>query len=162
MGPRFENRGYYNREYARRRRSSVLQWVHGSRTVVNPEYADCPLLPHRLQWVHGSRTVVNAGASERFGPVVWGFNGSTVREPWLISPPASTPATRPRWLQWVHGSRTVVNPAAMARRRSIPSLQWVHGSRTVVNLLRTIEAGQAARLLQWVHGSRTVVNSCRR
>ena len=37
----------------------TLQWVHGSRTVVNPEHPVRPIQHARLQWVHGSRTVVN-------------------------------------------------------------------------------------------------------
>ena len=43
----------------------------------------CWLIRNELQWVHGPRTVVmsegQAASANRHG-----FNGSTVREPWLL------------------------------------------------------------------------------
>ncbi len=60
MGPRSENRGYMHNSAGVVGLLSVLQWVHGPRTVV------MRVLPA------GCRT-----GSWR------GFNGSTVREPWL-------------------------------------------------------------------------------
>ena len=61
-----------------------------------------------------------------------GFNGSTVREPWL-SLPENTTAPSVTALQWVHGSRTVVIDNDEANEtNSAKMLQWVHGSRTVV------------------------------
>ncbi len=64
-----------------------------------------------------------------------GFNGSTVREPWL-SPKQSPTLFILLKLQWVHCPRTVVIRGQ--RRRSTSTgrlaLQWVHGPRTVVIL----------------------------
>src|SRR5436853_257003 len=37
----------------------------------------------RLQWVHGPRTVVMVGDARQREALPEGFNGSTVREPWL-------------------------------------------------------------------------------
>ena len=67
---------------------AALQWVHGSRTVVNPTKRAVAAHSQKLQWVHGSRTVVN-----------WCNAADTI---------LST------LLQWVHGSRTVVNRASPA------------------------------------------------
>ena len=44
-----------------------------------------------------------------------GFNGSTVREPWLWSNRSCAPMACERWLQWVHGPRTVVMHAVRMR-----------------------------------------------
>ncbi len=85
-----------------------LQWVHGPRTVVmsapwavptraavasmgprseNRGYGcePCQTRPgrDRLQWVHGPRTVVMVDMHVRWTTATRGFNGSTVREPWL-------------------------------------------------------------------------------
>ena len=72
-------------------------------------------------------------ATEDYRRGAGGFNGSTVREPWLCSRLTGSAYRLRGPLQWVHGPRTVVMPAA----RSVPRppscpLQWVHGPRTVV------------------------------
>ncbi len=59
MGPRSENRGYALDELAAKVEKMVLQWVHGPRTVVICSCWNC------------------------CSPTMSGFNGSTVREPWL-------------------------------------------------------------------------------
>src|SRR5262249_14980385 len=58
MGPRSENRGY----------------VQGAPSLSRPL--------NKLQWVHGPRTVVMS-VRRRQPALRAGFNGSTVREPWL-------------------------------------------------------------------------------
>ncbi len=84
-----------------------LQWVHGPRTVVIIRGRGWAGQPRALQWVHGPRTVVmrslslsrRVGSGASMGPRSenrgyaqsqathcashTGFNGSTVREPWL-------------------------------------------------------------------------------
>ena len=60
-----------------------------------------------LQWVHGPRTVVMRIARVGRRLQERGFNGSTVREPWLW-PAARVSRLRQQLLQWVHGPRTVV------------------------------------------------------
>src|SRR5207302_288319 len=133
MGPRFANRGYRWQIPFVRSVWEVLQWVHGSRTVV--------IGPSRTIW-RGFFT---------------GFNGSTVREPWLSSAPKEE-VERAGALQWVHGSRTVVIDYYRLRKKSCTlSLQLVHGSRTVVIASVTPSFLETFCLLQWVHGSRTVV-----
>ena len=66
------------------------------------------------------------------------FNGSTVREPWLIREPGGRRGAGPRF----NGS-TVREPWLMRNRAAIqaePSgLQWVHGSRTVVNFQQIMD-----------------------
>src|SRR5262249_6811967 len=81
----------------------LLQWVHGPRTVVmtSPSTGSAASAP-RLQWVHGPRTVVMGVPHNQIRGWPWGFNGFTVREPWLwkfvivAAPPLKS-------LQWVHG-----------------------------------------------------------
>ena len=90
--------------------------------------------PHELQWVHGSRTVVNDHRRSGRALDGGGFNGSTVREPWLIAICASThppnnicfngSTVREPWL---------IGPVLVDVRSQQARLQWVHGSRTVVN-----------------------------
>ncbi len=64
----------------------TLQWVHGPRTVVIHAMALANVELHRrLQWVHGPRTVVIAAAERTSPGGGLGFNGSTVREPWLLN-----------------------------------------------------------------------------
>ncbi len=107
MGPRSENRGYGSHlghalwtqgrlQWVHGPRTVVmfvpvedvqraepLQWVHGPRTVVMMGESLAMSFAQKLQWVHGPRTVVMSLQSmpSRHGP--YGFNGSTVREPWL-------------------------------------------------------------------------------
>ena len=64
--------------------SERLQWVHGSRTVVNIDRSERCVDTRQLQWVHGSRTVVNNTEHCICPASLPGFNGSTVREPWLM------------------------------------------------------------------------------
>ena len=61
MGPRSENRGY--------------QQAPGSEEGA---------APGRLQWVHGPRTVVMLPRALSIKHLIQCFNGSTVREPWLL------------------------------------------------------------------------------
>ena len=98
MGPRSENRGY-----GRCRTITVdvgieLQWVHGPRTVVmTAEVCDPAQLDSRASM--GPRSE-NRGYARpcrlHRSAVQSGFNGSTVREPWLC-------ATRQASLRSVHG-----------------------------------------------------------
>ena len=108
MGPRSENRGYPDAFGNATSFATVLQWVHGPRTVVillhqttaagrfvasmgprseNRGYRSsapaCARASWSLQWVHGPRTVV-IWSCQAAGPARHlCFNGSTVREPWL-------------------------------------------------------------------------------
>ena len=132
MGPRSENRGYETLEADHEMISARLQWVHGPRTVVIqlrwlPAACDRRL---GLQWVHGPRTVVMTRTFSAGLPAC-GFNGSTVREPWLygnrrrwccVRPSFNGSTVREPWL--CQDRRTGVGPAGQ--------LQWVHGPRTVV------------------------------
>ncbi len=87
MGPRSENRGYQESLVASTTRPSLLQWVHGPRTVVIGRNPDDYAGSRELQWVHGPRTVVilSTGAQKAASKVQAHFQ-----------------------LQWVHGPRTVV------------------------------------------------------
>ena len=106
MGPRSENRGYVAGPGQRPGRDR-LQWVHGPRTVV---------IVGVVQRIEQGKTASmgprseNRGYGNPQGPAgaePRGFNGSTVREPWLswMIPESSLPRLV---LQWVHGPRTVV------------------------------------------------------
>src|SRR5581483_4905735 len=99
MGPRSENRGYaQDRHYA----GSGVAASMGPRSE-NRGYVIPKLLDH--------------GKGD-------GFNGSTVREPWLWEDPPWPQAVRLA-LQWVHGPRTVVMQCFREfhqRRRG--RLQW--------------------------------------
>ncbi len=132
MGPRSENRGYCQggRGQDRQQHASM-----GPRSE-NRGYYHPPLPGARwwasLQWVHGPRTVVIHIALEREGVRPVGFNGSTVREPWLFRP-VQSPFCTGLQLQWVHGPRTVVIRTSRPSASEPPkALQWVHGPRTVV------------------------------
>ena len=97
-----------------------------------------------------------------------GFNGSTVRGPWLSLSEQVTKWLSVIWLQWVHGPRTVVigrkqrhhdhgADASMGPRSEdrgyrhragfdvvgVDMLQWVHGPRTVVIALNTCNRSPA-------------------
>ena len=62
----------------------LLQWVHGPRTVVMEDGGIMAARKRKtLQWVHGPRTVVMTGGLGARQHFQKGFNGSTVREPWL-------------------------------------------------------------------------------
>ena len=93
MGPRFENRGFVGGRLLVSAAGAVLQWVHGSRTVV---------LLHCLATLDLRR---------------FRFNGSTVREPWFCSI-GNGSFWHSAALQWVHGSRTVVLSAIVADSRA--------------------------------------------
>ncbi len=81
MGPRSENRGYVMSDWTEFV-DRWLQWVHGPRTVVICHTWHDAVTVCQLQWVHGPRTVVMGWWFP--GVPAWtGFNGSTVREPWL-------------------------------------------------------------------------------
>ena len=186
MGPRSENRGYVAAEIGFHPGDTLLQWVHGPRTVVMAwldgdtfafvagfngstvrEPWLCPVAvahePAPCAASMGPRSE-NRGYGRRrivveVSPVR--FNGSTVREPWLCN------ATGPwAWmsdaLQWVHGPRTVVmSCSSVGPGLSTPSLQWVHGPRTVV-MEGEGDKPPVPPELQWVHGPRTVVMRPRR
>ncbi len=86
-----------------------------------------------------------------------GFNGSTVREPWLsLSLTASEFSGK--WLQWVHGPRTVVMQEA--RRSCRQGMEGFNGSTVRepwLSMSMVPEVGRPGWQLQWVHGPRTVV-----
>ena len=84
MGPRSDNRGYAFRPAYAGRRATELQWVHGPITVVMVHWLVIAIRTHA------------------------GFNGSTVREPWLCCTGLQAILSGIAMLQWVHGPRTVV------------------------------------------------------
>ena len=86
MGPRSENRGYGWLPTRAESAADWLQWVHGPRTVVmRPDTVECRCACTELQWVHGRITVVMLARDGDLDGDSTGFNGSTVREPWLWS-----------------------------------------------------------------------------
>src|SRR5439155_27990 len=107
MGPRFANRGYpdvKNSKSSRRRASMGPRFANRGYHHLHPLRA--PARPG----FNGS-TVREPWLSPRRrwrGRRPRGFNGSTVREPWLSSDLSVTGGTTTWTLQWVHGSRTVV------------------------------------------------------
>ena len=83
MGPRSENRGYALPAAFAEHETAQLQWVHGPRTVVmvaiktpNERWYTASMGPRSENRGYGSTDLVQA-------VVMFGFNGSTVREPWL-------------------------------------------------------------------------------
>jgi len=59
MGPRHEDRGKIGLFIASFYCNTMLQWVHGTKTVVKTGWAlGSAIRPWLLQWVHGTKTVV--------------------------------------------------------------------------------------------------------
>src|SRR5256885_707446 len=88
--------------------SCVLQWVHGSQTVVI--FNGSGPVSLGMVALMGSR-FANRGYSLPLGrgiPAEGCFNGSTVRKPWLFAYNSTLATTAAPVLQWVHGSQTVV------------------------------------------------------
>ena len=158
MGPRSENRGY--------------------------ALSDCLRLAATcVQWVHGPRTVVMVQSDHRPASAKAGFNGSTVREPWLCMVYHGPSWDQYMELQWVHGPRTVVMltsvrwialpiAASMGPRSENRgydfSLEQANALRVECFNGSTVRepwlcGGKVTRVsrlengLQWVHGPRTVV-----
>ncbi len=86
-----------------------------------------------------------------------GFNGSTVREPWLCPPRPGRVAGLVVELQWVHGPRTVVIGSGAGAGRAAASASM--GPRSENRGYPGNGACDAGwqEMLQWVHGPRTVV-----
>ncbi len=133
MGPRFSNRGYGFPGGA----AGVPQRFFNGSTVLEPWlclFRDARHMENGavLQWVHGSRTVVMFAARFANPRTSRFFNGSTVLEPWLClasvppAPPATKSSMGPRFSNRGYGYLRGGGPFAT------PALQWVHGSRTVV------------------------------
>ncbi len=187
MGPRSENRGYAVGSAGKSRRRQRLQWVHGPRTVVMSSDQCTECLCDGVASM-GPRSENRGYAEGRLGrhQVAAGFNGSTVREPWLCRLSHRRPAAvgqnasmGPRSENRGYGPRLdlLVNlsdrpcfngstvrepwlclPVLPAAAPADRVLQWVHGPRTVVMDRRTTRTGRTATcMLQWVHGPRTVV-----
>ncbi len=156
MGPRSENRGYSAQPAEARGRTAASM---GPRSE-NRGYLRVPRAgKHRMHC----------------------FNGSTVREPWLLTRISAARTTRAR-LQWVHGPRTVViyaslthcvpdDGASMGPRSenrgyflgvevevsAAPNASMGPRSENRGYSADPLWPGSTQRKLQWVHGPRTVV-----
>ncbi len=126
MGPRSENRGYPVRrgcQPIRRMRASMGPRSENrgyARACASKSFHNKTM----LQWVHGPRTVVMPFAHRLGSPRHVSFNGSTVREPWLCVARGACSRQSQGRLQWVHGPRTVVMP----RGCMAIDLQYTHAS----------------------------------
>ncbi len=158
MGPRSENRGYSGPAQGYQR--GAAQASMGPRSE-NRGYLGLWWGTHPaekgLQWVHGPRTVVIFGQLPRFiQSLLFRFNGSTVREPWLFKSTWSSSSIRSSF----NGS-TVREPWLLlceAVGIEVPYIASM-GPRSenrgyLVSFTGVVTDGSA---LQWVHGPRTVV-----
>ena len=179
MGPRSENRGYVGGAEALACRGQRLQWVHGPRTVVMTVAATSPR-PWRASMGPRSENRGYACAAPPSESGRAGFNGSTVREPWLCEQTATRHRTRPAsmgprsenrgyvlaLIHMIENTKASMGPRSENRGyvwhdaitlSPDDELQWVHGPRTVVMGVHRRPGEGRWQMLQWVHGPRTVV-----
>ncbi len=99
----------------------------------------------QLQWGHDPKTVDGRAAPRPDDASSGGFNGATIRRPWMANP-LKGGADGGRWLQWGHDPKTVDGQSARDEQGGGGGwLQWGHDPKTVDGWLQR-PPRRAARL----------------